>query len=151
MENEKSRLPSFLQDRKKTLIIAIVVLAMILSFISSVFWGSVIVNTSLAKKIKPILKQQGISITSLLKSDKHRLNGTYVNDYVDEELHFHLDGSLEYTSGEEIFAMGTYKLTDKTLTLTINGSESEFDIIDKTNVTLVFSNGDNVFSFTKEQ
>lgn len=147
MENENNRLPSWLLDKKKALIIAIVIAAAILSFVSKLLIGSLVLDSALINKTKDIIGDKSISFINILNS-KNKLNGTYSNDYADEELHFHLDGSLEYTAGES-FGMGSYEIKDDKLTMTINGQASDFDIIEKSDNTLIITNGVNIFSFTK--
>ena len=147
MEKDNKNLPSWLQDRKKALIIGIVLAAAILSFVSKLLIGSLILDSALVSRTKDLLGDQTISVINILKS-KQKLYGTYSNDYADEELHFHLDGSMEYTAGES-FGTGNYELNDKKLTMTINGEPAEFDIIEKSDNILIITNGMNIFSFTK--
>jgi len=142
---EKTKLPAFLRDRKKIIILVIVVLAMILSFFSNLFVGTAIVSSSVFKKSG--LKIKNLSITSIFKS-KTRLNGSYINDYVSEILTFRKDGGLEYVLNGDFYS-GSYEINADKIKLTINGIESEFTLVDTSNDKLVFTNGEDVFSFTK--
>lgn len=146
MDNEKSKIPSWLQDKKKLLIIIIVILCLIVSNFTTALIGIEIAN-----KVDTQLKSMGInlSINNVINDIFGKgLSGEYQNDYADEILTFKNNGKLIYYAAGYT-AEGTYEIQGSTLIMNINFSPIEFEIMELNNSQLIISNGYSMFSYTK--
>ncbi len=119
MDNN-SKIPSWLQDRKKLIILVIVIFAIIVSSFTTVNTASAII-----KKVK----SGGIFATNKIGQlfASKKLDGTYQNLYVEETMTFSKDGSVIYSYGGTLI-FGTYEINGKYLELELEGNEYEFEI-----------------------
>lgn len=150
MDNEKNKIPSWLQDKKKLLIIVIIIISMIISFANQAILGSKVKSFVLSK-----LDDIGIHIEigDILKAEiaqlyTRNLRGTYHNDYAEETLTFKRGGKFEYTAAGYT-TEGTFTVDANQLTLYMNLNEFNFDILKADGKTLVISTGKSMFSYTK--
>lgn len=146
MENEKSKIPSWLQDKKKLLIIIIVILCLLVSNFTTALIGIRVAN-----RVNSELKSLGINLSiSNVFNDMfgQGLNGEYQNDYADEKLTFKKNGKMVYYAAGYT-AEGTYEIEGSKLIMNINFSPIEFDIMELNTTQLIISNGYSMFSYTK--
>ena len=148
-ENEKSKMPEWLQDKKKLVIIILVVIAIIVSGVLRFVLVSS-VATKLYSKVMGYGNQTKVSvidnIISQLKDPE--LCGPYMNDNADEVIVFKEDGSLDYVAAG-FTESGEWMINDNILTLTIGENLMEFEIVKNEGNELELTNGFADYSFTK--
>ncbi len=146
-EKKESKIPAWLQDKKKLIILIIIVILMIVNGITKLVLGITIANN-----INSYINGNAIQTTIINKFVANltgkKLSGAYMNDYADEILIFNKDGSLNYVvSGYE--ETGEYTVDNNTLTLTIGENVIILEIVSKKDDKLELSNGFTTFTFTK--
>jgi len=146
--DDKSKLPSWVKDRKKFLIIIIVIICLIGSAINTAVIGFVSGLANSAKLVAALGSMTEFSdVFDMLGSSK-MLNGTYQNNYVDESMEFGKDGSLVYSyAGNVVF--GEYEIEDNTLIIELDGYEYYFDILTNDGKVLDLTYGAYEYNYTK--
>jgi len=146
--DDKSKLPSWVKDRKKLLIIIIVIICLIGSAINTAIIGFISGAANTAKLVAALGSVTEFSdVFDALGSSK-KLNGTYQNNFVDESMEFGKDGSVVYSySGNVIF--GEYEIEGNTLILELDGYEYYFDILTNDGKVLDLAYGGYEYNYTK--
>ncbi len=142
---ENSKIPAWLQDRKKLIIIGIIILAMIASAANTIGMTKIIAGRFVnASGIKQAVSQQ---VKSVFKSNK--LDGTYENSYGNESMTFMKNGSLIYTFDYQI-EFGTYKISGDYMTITLDGYDYQFFIEENSSKALVLYDGNYEYYYEKQ-
>lgn len=146
-EKEKSKLPEWLQDKRKLLIIILVIIAIIISGIFKfIIAGSV--ATKIISKVNGKSAQPSVIDNIIAQLTNPELCGPYMNDNADEVLVFKEDGSLDYIAAGFVES-GEWMIDNNMLLLTIGDAIMEFEIIENSNNILELSNGFTDYTFTK--
>ena len=145
--NENSKLPSWLKDKKKLIIICIIIFAMILTSFNMVMGIGVSVMKNAA--VKGSLSTSNLAGITKLFHVSHHLNGLYMNRYVNETMEFGKDGSLVYGfNGSVIF--GSYEIHGSTLIINLDGTDFEFNILNMDNGQLDIELDGFVYNYVKQ-
>jgi len=141
-----SNIPSWLQDKKKVLILGIVLLALILSA-----FNTARIATRVYTKIADDLSITTPKVGDIFKGiGGNKLDGTYQNIYAEESMTFDKDGTVIYTYGESI-AFGDYEIdTDNYLLMNLNGNAYSFHIVTNDGKTLVINDGYYDYTYEKQ-
>jgi hypothetical protein len=162
---DKSKIPAFLQDRKKLLILCIVAVCTIVYTFNSSKVTINIINVvgektlgieNVTERVNPkrIIREglPDVSIPGIPdipgRNNKGTLSGTYKNLYANEILSFKAGGKFVYSSGPDK-EEGTFQVEDDIITLHLGDWEQSFTIVDKTNDTLVLFDGGNYYYYSK--
>ena len=163
---DKSKIPAFLLDRKKLMILCIVAICTIVYTFNSNKVSVRVINvvgekafgvedmadrmkfTYIIKNGLPLITISEITSGHHGHSHGNSLSGTYKNLYADEVLSFKDNGRFVYGSGpnkEE----GTFWIEDDMITLQLDDWEQSFTIVDKSNDSLVLFDGGNYYYYSK--
>lgn len=146
-EKEKSKIPEWLQDKKKQLIIILVIVALIVSGILKFLIAGTVV-TRIISKVNGYNAQPSVIDNIIAQLTNPELCGPYLNDNADEVIVFKDDGTLDYVAAG-FTESGEWYINDNLLTLTIGEAVMEFEIVENKDNILVLSNGFSEYSFTK--
>jgi len=145
---ENDKIPSWLRDKKKLIILGIVLLALILSSTNTLRIARIAVDKipGVAEAKANIEGEVVDSVKSIFKSNK--LTGTYSNSMSGETMVFGKDGSFTYViSGQMV--PGTYSLDGDILTLCLNGGCYEFQVLQCDSSSLVMTDGYYQYEYQK--
>ena len=146
-EKEKSKMPEWLQDKKKLLIIILVIIAIIIGGIFKFLIAGTLA-TKLYSKITGTSNKVSVIDDIISQLTNPELCGPYMNDNADEVIVFKEDGSLDYVAAGYT-ETGSWMINNNILTLTIADNLMEFEIIKNSDNYLELSNGFTNYTFTK--
>lgn len=144
---EEKKTPSWLQDKKKLLILIIIAFTLIVSFFVNLIIGGAITK-AIYTKVTGNPDISSLVNTIISRVTQKELIGAYKNNNADEILVFKEDGEFEYIVpgySEE----GEFYVYRNSLTLTLGENLINFTIVDHTPDTLELDNGFQSFVFTK--
>ena len=155
---DKSRLPSWLQDRKKSLILGIILLCMIVSSFNTgrtvTKYADMISVRVLGYKISETLTRDNIirhsvnGISVAIPGHHRGLSGSFSNINADETLVFKNNGVFQYKS-EGNTDTGSWSFEDGKLHLKLNNWETTLIVSEITDKTLVLYDGSMYYYYEK--
>ncbi|MBR5926774.1 MAG: lipocalin family protein [Firmicutes bacterium] len=155
---DKSRLPSWLQDRKKSLILGIILLCMIVSSFNNtritIKYADNISVKLLGYKISDTLTKENIikrsmnGISVAIPGHNRGLTGSFSNINADETLVFKNNGVFQYKSDGETDT-GSWSFEDGKLHLKLNNWETTLFVSEITDKTLVLYDGSMYYYYEK--
>ena len=155
---DKSRLPSWLQDRKKSLILGIILLCMIVSSFNNtritIKYADNISVRLLGYKISDTLTKENIikrsmnGISVVIPGHNRGLTGSFSNINADETLVFKNNGVFQYKSDGETDT-GSWSFEDGKLHLKLNNWETTLFVSEITDKTLVLYDGSMYYYYEK--